>query len=141
MLHTYKFYQKQYEKYISTYKKLHKTYGSNMARAYTADEFESYYKTADMLGMKSSVTQEAKGAIYTTKKQASNIADKLKDGIRLARQKQANGEQLSDLEKKLADTNITDINVKDVRAKKGAAGEILDMLDDEDAWKTAVGSI
>ena len=141
MSHTHKFYQKQYEKYISAYKKLHKTYGSNMNKAYTAEDFESYYKAADMQGLKSSVTQEAKGAIYTTKKQASNIAYRFKEGIRQARLKQANGEQLSDLEKKLADTNITDINVKDVRAKKGAAGEIQDMLEDEDDWKTAVGSI
>ena len=141
MSHTHKFYQKQYEKYISIYNKLHETYGSNMDRAYTADTFEREYKAHDMKGEKTSIAQEARGAIYTTKDQASNLSERFKDGIRRAREKQAEGKQLSDLQKKLADTNITDINVKDVRAHRGAAGEILDMLDDEDAWKTAVGSI
>jgi predicted DNA-binding protein YlxM (UPF0122 family) len=133
MIHSSKWYMKQYKKYTELYTKVHKVYGKNMAKKYSFDFFEREYKARSILGEKTSLAQEARGAVYTTRKQGSNISERFKEGIRLARAKEARGEILTALEQKLADTNISDINVKDIRAHKGAAKEILDMLDDDDA--------
>lgn len=141
MIHSSKFYVAKYQKYTTEYSRLHKVYGHNMAKKYTYEAFKSAYKMADIVGERSNVLEEARGAIYTTKKQGSNISERFKEGIRLARAKEARGEILTALEQKLADTNISDINVKDIRANKGAAKGILDLLDTDKAWKTAVGSI
>lgn len=134
MIHSSKFYVAKYQKYTAEYSKLHKVYGHNMAKKYTYEAFKSAYKMADMAGERSNVIEEARGAIYTTRKQGSNLSNRFKEGIRLARAKEAKGETLTELEQKLVNTNISDINVKDIRANKGAAKEILDLLDTIFSW-------
>jgi hypothetical protein len=133
MIHSSKFYAAKYQKYTAEYNKLHKVYGHNMAKKYTYEAFKSAYKKNDIDGKRSNVLEEARGAIYTTRKQGFNLNNRFKEGIRLARAKEARGETLTELEQKLADTNISDINVKDIRANKGAAKGILDLLDTDKA--------
>jgi hypothetical protein len=156
MIHSSKFYVAQYKKYKQSYAKLHKTYGKNMAKRFTEAQFVENVKrgniritpvskeTAQKLHV-SNASQLAQEAIYTTKGQGSNLNVRIKEGIRLARQKQAEGKPLTQLEQMLANTNIGDINVSDIRARRGVAGELLDAIEsaenNEEAWKTAVGSI
>ena len=140
MIHSSKFYTAQYKKYKQNYAKLHKTYGKNMHKRLTEGEFvtgvkqgniriTSVSKDAAKKLHVSNANQLAQHAIRTSKAQGSNLNERFKEGIRKARQKQAEGKQLTSLEQKLADTNIGDIDISDIRARRGAAGELLDAIE------------
>lgn len=140
MIHNSKFYTAQYKKYKETYAKYHKIYGKNMGKKYSEEAFVYYSKHA-----KFNIEEEARGAVLTTRKQGSNIANRFKEGIRLAKKKEAEGKALTEIEQKLVKLKIHDVNVKDIRALTGDMGELIDALNSADnsdeAWREAVGSI
>ena len=141
MIHSSKFYTAQYKKYKEIYAKYHKVYGKNMAKKYKEELFVKRMKQ----GYITNLTAEARGAIYTSRKQGTNLVNRFKEGIRLAKANKANGEKLTEIGQKLADLNIHDVNAKDIRALTGDMGELIDALNSADdsyeAWKEAVGSI